>query len=301
MDLGTMARKLRAGTYRTAAEFASDIELIAHNAALYNGSDSPFAIMAATLRGTAMRLIAELPKQEAEPEPPQTAVSPPPASAAPLPPVVVKQAVTPIAPAPAAAIADPSCQAPPPPPAPASAEAHEVRKRPRKEEEATLPPEAEEDWRDCLTHTGGSQVASHAPLLPPLPRDAGACFWAPPSPPHVPLFADDCDAAAAMRDALTPLLRRTGFDAAHSSAADTLAGVAVAHVLRLGAALRRHADKHATTATSGNAPAVRARHTAQRVPTRLVQQCIADATGTPWTALRDALGGGAAATRMDES
>ena len=64
MDLGSMSRKLRAGTYLCVADFADDIRLIAANAALYNGAASPYTHMAAALRENALRWLSALPASE---------------------------------------------------------------------------------------------------------------------------------------------------------------------------------------------------------------------------------------------
>jgi|APGre2960657444_1045066.scaffolds.fasta_scaffold03872_2 hypothetical protein len=274
-----MARKLRAGTYSSAAEFATDMDLIAYNAACFNGPQSPFTHMAASLRTTARGLLAALPASEEamaarEQAPAEAAPVAPPPSA----PAVPKQ------PKAAAVVAAAASAAPPPPPLPCEAAEAPASKRRCLPREEALPPEATQDWRDCLAPAMARQAP---PWLPPLPRGGGHSGCCPPPVPAcAAVFSDEEHAAAAMRDALAPLLRHAGFQAAQGSAADTLTGVVLARMLRLGQELRRLADKHAA-GLRRDAPALLDSGADQRLPLLQLQDCILRATGAPWTLLRD--------------
>jgi hypothetical protein len=275
MDLGTMGRKLRAGTYLCVEQFAQDVTLIAANAARFNGAASPYTQMAAALRDQAVRWLCALPageldargalvqqQKEAEEDgcgpaeadvnaeshsiehAAQAECAAPTAASSPS---NTQQALTPAQQPPSDCLPEPCGDAP----AAAAAAAQELELDDALGAEALAPLCDTDDllaelgpdvWRACM------QPSSAAPRLPPLPRAVvAACRGSSARRRGTPAAAGSNDACAdaMLRALLEPLLRQAGFAAAEASALDTLHDVAASHLLRLGQTLRRLADTRA--------------------------------------------------------
>lgn len=270
MDLGTMSKKLRAGNYLTVAEFEADMQLIAANAACFNGPGAPYTLMAAQVRDAALAFIAALPAQQ------QSAV---------LVPAAARETKAVIAePARSGSLeVEPPCSAPPAAGSPPSAD----MKTP--EQEAELPEPAAADnsdadaaalsepdelladlcsdaWKDC-TQPGPALPGAE---LPPLPIGTGRRRVS--TAPNVASAYTEPDARAALQSALMQMLRGTGFSAADESAVDLLAGVTADRLILLGTTLGQHADARAR-ADLGSTPGM-LRASDGDVPPELAMACV---------------------------
>ena len=242
MDLGTMSKKLRAGAYLSAAAFEADIELIAANAARFNGPGAPYTIMAAQLRDAAHAFI--------------TAIAP----------AVAHEASAEAGPARSPLRGDGSVEAERPcyavPSAgspPSNMQTPELEAGMREpgalwvaessDGEAAANPQHDEllaeltseaYWKDC-TQPG---PAAAAVALPPLPLGARFRFAAAHTP-HAASEYTELDASAALRAMVMVMLRDAGFSAVEQSALELLTDVTADRLGKLGTTLRQLSDASA--------------------------------------------------------
>ena len=244
MDLGTMSKKLRAGAYLNAAAFEADIELIAANAACFNGPGAPYTIMAAQLRDAALAFIAAIA--------PAAALEVGAGAGQARSPIrqdckVGVEAERPCDAVPAAGSPPSNMQTP---------ELEAGMREPgalwvaeSSDGEAAANPQHDEllaeltsdaFWREC-TQPGPAAVAI---ALPPLPIGGRRRFPAAHAP-HAASEYTDHDASAALRTVVMQMLRDAGFSAVDESALALLTDATVDRLGKLGTTLRQLSDANA--------------------------------------------------------
>ena len=256
MDLGTMSKKLRAGAYLNAAAFEADIELIASNAARFNGPGAPYTIMAAQLRDAARAFIAAIaPAAAREPSAGAGPARSPPA----LQRAGSVEAERPYSALPAGGSPPSDMQTP---------ELEAGMREPgalwvaeSSDAEAAAHPQHDEllaelcsdaYWREC-TQPGPAVALA----LPPLPLSARRRFTSAPASLVASEYTD-VGASAALRAALMLMLRGAGFSVVEESALALLADVTADRFGKLGTALRQVADNRTRAALDATTGKLRA-------------------------------------------
>ena len=241
MDLGTMSKKLRAGAYLNAAAFEADIELIAANAARFNGIGAPYTIMAAQLRDAARAFIAA--------NAPAAAHEVSAGAGAVRSPIQGGGTAEELAYDAAPAVASPPSDMQTPELEAGMREhgASRVAESSDGEAAAHLQPDellaeltSDAYWREYMQPVSTTvDVAS-----PPLPLGAWHNF----TTAHAPLAASeytDSEASAALRAPLMLMLRSAGFSAVEESALTLLADLTADRLGKFGTTLRQLTDASA--------------------------------------------------------